>query len=153
MLQFSFKFPHFYKSFLHVSSHKPIQIRSQLSLADHTPTDNDLPVLTSPIMNLSLALTEPSSSTHKIFTEPLSWLTEPWIPSRYCPWDFAVWGTSLLRSSTSPLRGSWYCSWDFAVWGTSLLHSSTCPLHGSWYCPWDFAVRENWVSSSYHERR
>ena len=29
----------------------------------------------------------------------------------------------------------------------SLLRSSTSPLRGSWYCPWDFAVRGNWVSS------
>ena len=30
----------------------------------------------------------------------------------------------------------------------SLLRSSTSPLRGSWYCPCDFAVRGNWVSSS-----
>ena len=56
-----------------------------------------------------IALTEPSS-TH-FNTEPLSMLS----------WN----EVSLLRSSSSPLRGSWYC-------------------------PWDFAVRGNWVSSMHY---
>ena len=59
---------------------------------------------------VKLALTEPSSTP---FTEPLSRRRSL---------------VSLLRSSTSPLRGSWYCLWDFAVRGNWVSSTVKCVL-------------------------